>query len=370
MAPAKFQGDQSDAAGTFLTFDQKVTVTTRQFNYPDVYLVAAQGKLVESYSLCKDRLGEDHLATKNSVCSLADVYALGLNAAPPEPVNLRMAPSQTEAAVVAASDVGSAPLAMTQAPRAPKAPPTRLDDLPVRKIKEQVVPVLAAAVESAPSAERRRTYLRALAALGPAAGPALPVLTRRLEDSADSDEVLAVVEALQQMGAAADPARPSVVKLRDTLQAQGTEASRFKPSQAIQIARLALQLKGPLGRVGVDDGAGCFSLGALRDSSKQVAQLARTQGVEVFVRTGPADPAGCARALQRMGSRAVCLAIDPEGPEVTVRLSEKLREDGFDAEGLRDRVLAACREGRFDQALAEGVRLIREEVARKKSEKD
>ncbi|MFO0844715.1 MAG: hypothetical protein U0797_20345 [Gemmataceae bacterium] len=41
----------------------------------------------------------------------------------------------------------------------------------MRKIKEQVVPVLAAAVESAPSAERRRTYLRALAALGPAARP-------------------------------------------------------------------------------------------------------------------------------------------------------------------------------------------------------
>ena len=51
-------------------------------------------------------------------------------------------------------------------------------------------------------------------------------------------------------------------------------------------------------------------------------------------------------------------------------LRERLREDGFDAEGLRDRVLAACREGRFDQALAEGVRLIREGVARKKSEKD
>ncbi|MFO0844714.1 MAG: hypothetical protein U0797_20340 [Gemmataceae bacterium] len=38
-----------------------------------------------------------------------------------------------------------------------------------------------------------------------------------------------MVETLQQMGAAADPARPSVVKLRDTLQAQGTEASQFRP---------------------------------------------------------------------------------------------------------------------------------------------
>ncbi|MFO0844712.1 MAG: laminin B domain-containing protein [Gemmataceae bacterium] len=45
VAPAKFQGDQSDTAGTFLTFDQKVTVTTRQFNYPDVYLSGGGVKL-------------------------------------------------------------------------------------------------------------------------------------------------------------------------------------------------------------------------------------------------------------------------------------------------------------------------------------
>jgi hypothetical protein len=37
-APAKFRGNQLDAAGTYLTFDQRVTVTTHQFDSPDVLL--------------------------------------------------------------------------------------------------------------------------------------------------------------------------------------------------------------------------------------------------------------------------------------------------------------------------------------------
>jgi hypothetical protein len=322
--------------------------------------LAAQGKLAESYLFCKDKLGEQHQATKNSACSLADVYVVGLTP-PAQTMDMKVVRGQGDAQAMAASDTvqqASVMLSANPVPApAPEVLPTRLDSLPVRKIKDQVVPVLTAAFENAPTVEKRRLYLLALGELGSVAGAAVPALTQRLEGHADASEVMAVLGVLKQMGPAADSALPVVVKLRE--EAAKAKDRMFTERQMIEIGRVAYQLKGSAGRVGVRDRAGCFTFGVLRQSCRQLSQLAQNQGVEVFVETFTKEPADPARALERMGPRAVYLAIDPKTPAVTVSLSDQLKKNGFDADGLRRQTLAAFRDHKFDQGLVESVKTIK-----------
>lgn len=323
--------------------------------------LAAQGKLAESYFFCKDKLGEEHQATKNSACSLADVYVVGLNAAPAQTMDMKVTRGQGGAEAMAASDTVQQASAMLSAnpvpPPAPEVLPTRLDSLPVRKIKEQVVPVLTAAFENAPSVEKRRLYLLALGELGSVAGAAVPALTQRLEGDADAGEVMAVLGVLNQIGPAANSALPVVMKLREEV--AKAKDRMFTERQVIEIGRVAYQLKGSAGRVGVRDKAGCFTFGVLRQSCRQLSQLAQNQGVEVFVETFTKEPADPAKALERMGPRAVYLAIDPRTPAVTVSLSDQLKKNGFDADGLCRQTLAAFRDHKFDQGLVESVKTIK-----------
>jgi hypothetical protein len=116
----------------------------------------------------------------------------------------------------------------------------------------------------------------------------------------------------------------------------------------------------------VRDRAGCLSLGVLRQSSLQLAQLAHTQGVEVLVETSTTGPAEPDKVLQRMGPRAVYVAIDTKAPDVKVRLSEQLKKEGFDAEPLRKQLLTACRDHQFDMGLVEGIKLIRTGATRER----
>jgi hypothetical protein len=320
--------------------------------------VAAHGKLAELYSYCKDRLGEHHQATKSSACSLADIYVLGLLPGQ-EPSDMKVSHSGGSGEA-SATAIAAAPLPPAErnaaAAKALAAPPTRLDALPVWKVKDQVVPVLAAAIENASSPEKRLGYVQALGELGPAAAPAATVLARRLEGCADAAEVVAVLRALQRMGPAAKPAMPAVSRLQNEV-AKAKERG-FTERQVGEIVRHTDQLNSPTARVGVRDRAGCFSLGALRQSTLQLAELASSHGVEVLVETSTAGPADPAKVLANMGPRAVYVAINTKGPDVVIRLSDQLRKDGVDPEPLRHQLLTAFRGDNFDAGLAESVKQI------------
>jgi hypothetical protein len=103
----------------------------------------------------------------------------------------------------------------------------------------------------------------------------------------------------------------------------------------------------------------------LRQSCRQLCQLAQQSGVEVLVETCPARHPDAARRLARLGARAVYVLIDPAEASVEVRPSEQLQKEGFEADRLREQLLLACRKRQYDQGLAEGVRTIRTLVSAK-----
>jgi hypothetical protein len=322
-------------------------------------LVRAEASWNQVHIFCQNRLGDDHPATKSSARHLAGVYSVALNAANTFAYRGGPSPSRaTTARTDPARELGE-----------------QLSRQSSQQIRTNVVPVLTQALRSAPAAEERRVIVRALGQLGPVACSAVPLLTERLEESTDREEIRAVLIALDNMGEAAHTAIVTLNELSTETQAAESHSTKnryadirrkMNASDRQLATKILHRLQSCEGRVGVRDDAGCFSVRTVRMSCQQLARLASTAGVEVFVSTCEQGARKNPSRLARMGPRSVHVFIDPAAPSVQVELSAQLQREGFSVDRLREPILVECRKRRYDLALAEGVKTIRNLVPRTK----
>jgi hypothetical protein len=378
-------------------------------------LTRAIGPLHQVHWMCRERLGPNHPTTQKTVRYLANVYQAALNAPPVPPPTSSVvsntvrdtlstgAPSQTNPATASLpyTNVGSVYGVVPAAPtetlcRAAATLREHIAARPAREVQQEIVPVLAQAIESAPTAQERREMIKALAALGPAARTAVPVLADRLNKSKDPAEVKEVLLTLKEIGPAAREALPVLVALSARADSNGPRVTTHRikmtarkiappsPTGANtgrnttdtgpEIRQLVGCLQGLEGRCGIDDRAGCFSVQALRRSTRLIHALAQRKHVEVIFETvqspGEGDehpPKGGTEAalMREMGARAVHLVYSPKGNVFEVHVGEGLRRDGITAQKLRERLLERCRNKPYDRALDESIHLV-EEVATNK----
>jgi hypothetical protein len=243
--------------------------------------------------------------------------------------------------------------------------------------------------------KERLDLVRALASLGPAARTALPVLTDRLKSSQDPREVKEVLLALKEMGPAARDALPTLVALSDRSQTsqrkpgsqhikpmfiksaplvpKGKGAAKITSVEEQQVRLTLACLEGPEGRCGIDDRAGCFSVQALRRSTRFIRALAQRKHVEVLFETvqatreekTPVKDRIHADRLKEMGPRAIHVVFVPQGNVFEVYVSDALRRDGVTPEKLRRCLLERCRNKPYDKALDESIYLVAEVAAKK-----
>jgi hypothetical protein len=267
---------------------------------------------------------------------------------------------------------------------------------PAHDVQKEVVVVLVQALQTAPTVQERLDLVRALASLGPAARTALPVLTDRLKISQDAGEVKELLHALNEMGPAARDALPAVVALSDRCKMyHRTHAQRhvrmsfskreqpapketievkFTPVEEQQVRQVLACLEGPQGRCGIDDRAGCFSVQALRSSTRFIRALAQRQHVELLFETvqltgemGKALPneARHTDRLKGMGARAIHVVFAPQKNTFEVHVSDALRRDGITPEKVRKGLLERCCDKPHDKTLDESIHLVAEVAARK-----
>lgn len=349
-------------------------------------LTAAEPSLQQALAIAKRELGPEHPATVWARNRLAGVYQVALNTPPAAPAAVR-AVNQGVAAFSAEMPAPATPLPaqVTQAMRAEGSPYTRAGAAPLlashaytgvakemdqknaeqalrtahalreriarmgpRQVRTAVVPVLAKALEESPSEQERQAAARALGQLGPAARDAVPALVTCLRRAPTPQEGQVLARALVQIGPAA----------RDAVERLEVERTSGKDAP---LAEACQRLQGREGRVGVNDGGACFSVGALRRSAGRIHALA-AEGVELLVETAPAlGDKAVEEMKQRLGEmrpRGVCVLIGKggkDGPEVRVWAS-----GGLPADNLRQAVAERCRRQDYDGALAEAVRFVAE----------
>jgi hypothetical protein len=344
-------------------------------------LTAAEPSLQQALAIAKRELGPEHPATVWARNRLAGVYQVALNTPPPQPAAVR---SVRPGAGAFAAALSAPPAPPAPALRAGGSPYTRLGDpnpygtvysfphpaakevdrksaeqarrtaqalreriarMGPQQVRTAVVPVLAKALEESPSEQERQAAARALGQLGPAARDAVPALVARLRRAPTAREGQALAHALVQIGPAA---RDAVEKLEVEL----------TPRDGAPLLEVCQRLQGREGRVGVNDGAACFSVGALRRSADRIHALA-AEGVELLVETAPGLSPDAAREMKHrlgdMGPRSVCVLIGKDGPDVRVWAS-----GGLPTDTLSKAVAERCRRKDYDGALAEAVRFVSE----------
>jgi hypothetical protein len=376
-------------------------------------LARAVPPLYQAHRMCEEKLGLNHPATLNTARSLANVYQTALNADDTfvlaGSASAKTAPNM--ARTVHSSRIRSYSIPMRPAPSAPRGQGAFLAAAPaseyrhaVRMLREQitnrpaqdvqraVVPVLVQALKAAPTTQERLDLVRALAALGPAARNALPVLKDRLEKSYDPVEVKELLHALDAMGPAARDAVPTLVALSDRCRdangagvrhtfaaklsgddPQKKHLERFSVVEGQQVRKALACLNGPDGRCGIDDKAGCFSVGCLCRSTRLIRALALKAHVEILFETvRTANEMGKDRSkegidrLKTMGARAVHVVFAAQGDAVEVHVSDALRREGIAVENVRKQLVERVRLRQYDKAVEDGVRLVMEAAGRKK----
>lgn len=336
-------------------------------------LTAAEPSLQQALAIAKRELGPEHPATVWARNRLAGVYQVALNTPPPQPAAVRS--GLPEAGTFSAALSAPAPRAegspytragaanpygtvysfaypaakevdrksAEQARQTAQALRERIARMGPQQVRTAVVPVLAKALEESPSEQERQAAARALGQLGPAARDAVPALVARLRRAPTSQEGQVLAAALVQIGPAA---REAVEKLEVEL----------TPRDGAPLLEACQRLQGREGRVGVNDGAACFSVGALRRSAGRIHALA-AEGVELLVETAPGLSPDAGREMKvrlgDMGPRGVCVLIGKDGPDVRVWASGGLATDA-----LSKAVAERCRRKDYDGALAEAVRFV------------
>jgi hypothetical protein len=258
----------------------------------------------------------------------------------------------------------------------------RITKQTVRDLRLSVVPVLVQNLREARTPEEREQLSRALAQLGPAARDAVPALQDCLRKAKTPQESAALVSALGEAGPAAAPeAAPVLVSslrsdspevrraAEDALAGYGRGARDDMLKMADSAASdrpewrgLKERLNGVEGRIGVRDGSEVLSVLALRQSQREIRELARTHGVEVYAETRPALPppeeAKADKERQRdVTDDGVYLVIHPAPLHVDAYVGQSLRDEGLDVARLRQAVENASRED-LDQGLLAGVRFV------------
>jgi hypothetical protein len=378
-------------------------------------LARAVTPLYQAHWMCLEKLGPNHPTTQKTARQLANVYLAALNA-PPSPPADASAPKfgpHTSMKVGTAARPRPAPhgksnLRATSPPGGPPQVPTETYFRAALKLREQianqsahdvqkeVVVVLAQALQTAPTAKERLDLVKALASLGPAARTALPVLTDRLKKSEDPGEVKEVLLALNEMGPAARDALPAVLALSNRYQAsqrvhvqrpmqmtfakkmptapKGVSEVKSAPVEEQQVRQALACLEGVEGRCGIDDRAGCFSVQALRRSTRFIRALAQRQHVELLFETvqlaadaEKALPKEVRRhdRLKAMGARAIHVVFAPQSNTFEVHVSDALRRDGVKPEVVCKQLLERCCDKPHDKALDESIHLVAEVAATK-----
>jgi hypothetical protein len=365
----------------------------------------AVGPLLQAHWMCREKLGPDHPTTQKTVRYLAHVYQAALNT-PPTPPSNGSAPkfgAHSSLKLGSASMPGSPPHGVPpEVPaeayfRAANKLREQIAHQPALNVQKEVVVVLVQALQTAPTAQERLDLVKALASLGPAARTALPVLTDRLKKSQDAGEVKELLHALSEMGPAARDALPVVAALSQryevnppvrpqrTMQmsfskkalptAKGASEVKHAPVVEQQVRQALACLKGPEGRCGIDDRAGCFSVQALRRSTRFIRALAQRQHVELLFETVqatvpemgkvPAKEVKQADRLKEMGARAIYVVFAPQNNTFVVHVSDALRRDGVTPEKVCQFLLERCCDKPHDKALDESIHLVAEVAARK-----
>ncbi len=358
-------------------------------------LTAAEPPLQLALAISQRELGPEHPATVWARNRLAGVYQVALNTPPPlgRTAVVRSAPPAvrafsgamptpaappTPAAVKPQRaerspdfTVGAAPI-LYHHPHSKSPPAVAKDDgknaarvrhtarvlreriarMGPQQVRTAVVPVLTQALKESPSAQERQAAARALGQLGPAARDAAPALVARLRSAPSSQEGRALADALVQIGPAACDAVKNLELDLKSLSSNGDP-----------LLEACQRLKGPEGRVGINDGGACFSVGALSQSARAIHALADQGGVELLVETAPTlgdAVQGAKGRLREMGPRGACVLIGKDGPEVRVWVNDGLRRDGLPTDRLAQVVTDRCRRQDYDGALAAAVRFVAE----------
>ncbi len=288
-------------------------------------LAQAVTPLRQAHWMFREKLGPNHPTTQKTARYLANVYQVALNAAP--------TPSCTGQGFRAQAFYHAA-LTLGE----------QIAEQPARDVQKMVVPVLAQALRTAPTARERLGMVKALASLGPAARTALPELTACLKKSHDPVEVKEVERALAEIGPAARDALPTLACLEC-----------------------------PEARCGIDDRAGCFTVQALRRSTRLIRALAQRKHVEILFETVQPESTTAKTVkfvrrvdrLRAMGARAIHVVFTPNGKVFEVHVSDVLRRDGITAEKVCKRLRERCRGKSLDRALDESIHLVAEVAAKK-----
>lgn len=364
-------------------------------------LSRAAPPLSQAHALLANTVGSQDPRTQQSLQSLAQVYAVALNAPAPSAYSNPYLDAGKSVEVTEFSPDGNKHSSHRIVMAGADAPPPRRDlhkrsveaknAVALRErltcqhprvLRSAVTPVLAQAYQQAPTARERANYARALGNLGPAARDAVPLLAARLRQGCPHEEKQAILAALGSMGAGARSAIPDVV---ETLEKAKSAEDRQEATQTLvslgPCARSAVQdccrsktpanpalkdalarLNGRDGRIGVLDEADCFSVRALRQSNHLIHLLAHDTNVEVYVHSVPAGTETlckqCCDHLGEMSPCGVCILIQRDKGSAVVTVSDSLRQRGLDAKQLEKVIERRLSRKEYDTGLLEGMNLV------------
>jgi hypothetical protein len=327
----------------------------------------AETYFVAAHDLRRKTFGEENAETLKSTQNLAHVYEVALNTVPPaEPPAPRFPPMMMSKRTDADKALALRERITRQEPAA---------------IKQSVVPVLVQGLRGSRTAAERRTFVRALGTLGPAAADAVPDLMKALDNSGADEERTEVVRALGQMGQAGSPAVPALVA---TLKCDCPEARREAGESLVRLCPYARQevlaahtkeaqlprevldrIEGPEGRVGVNDTGLVLCPHDFHETQREILLLARKHHVEVYTETVASLPAKGAKSAEErakeVGATGLYLLICKEPPGVQVVASEALQKKGFTAECVAE-LKKVAEEGvqkrQYDRSVVQSVRYV------------
>lgn len=327
----------------------------------------AETYFVAAHDLRRKTFGDEDAATLKSSRNLAHVYEVALNTVPPaEPTAPRFPPMMMSKHV-------DADKALVLRERITRQEPAT--------IKQSVVPVLVRGLRGAKTAAERRTFVRALGTLGPAAADAVPDLMKVLDKSGADEERAAVAWALGQMGQAGSPAVPGLVA---TLKCDCAEARHAACESLVRLSPYARQevlathtkeaqlprevrerIEGPEGRVGVNDNGLVLSPHDFHETQRQILLLAREHHVEVYTETVASLPRKDAKSVEErakeVGANGLYLLICKDPPGVQVVASEALQKKGFTPECVAE-LKKVAEEGvqkrQYDRSVVQSVRFV------------
>lgn len=354
----------------------------------------AESSYVKARDIAENKLGRNHPSANQAELGLAQTYAAALDASA-DSSSTRFAVSSSVGTISPASIEGRKPeerrgLSVMQRNAALTLASSILSKHP-GEVRMVVVPTLLLGLRQCTTPEERRTYIQALARLGPAAREAVPVLEEILKRSRESAEQQAVVQALGQLGPTAGRAVPLLV-----------EATRFSCPQVNRRAAEALLNCGPEGLialrglkekgegkqkqlafdtlqqtspreacVGIKDPCELFTVQTVTETQNDLLSLARAGGTPIYVETvdNPTDKSmardGAAQAL--LSVESVYLRMHKAPPWVEIRVPETLRQRNLSQarqNELRALVERHLKAKEYDQALRAVARFLAEKTGK------